>query len=109
MTKVKKKSVSKGRICLRQPGIYAGIDVHKKQWTVCICTEHTNFRSFVIDPDPGTQTIKDHAHRSSLDFDQHRHGDGSKIWPAQKTDARPTGHRQYCQKVTEPGSVCLAS
>ena len=26
--------------------IYVGIDVHKKNWTVAICTEQTNYRPF---------------------------------------------------------------
>ena len=46
MTKVKKKISFEGQ------NIYVDLDVHKKQWTVCVCTEHTNFRPFVIDPDP---------------------------------------------------------
>ena len=46
MIKVKKKISFEGQ------KIYVGIDVHKAQWTICICTEHTNFRPFVMVPDP---------------------------------------------------------
>lgn len=42
MTKVKKK------ISFAEEKIYVGIDVHKTQWTICVCTEHANFRPFVI-------------------------------------------------------------
>lgn len=46
MFKVKKKISFEGQ------NVYVGIDVHKKQWTVCIGTEDTNFRPFSIKPDP---------------------------------------------------------
>ena len=46
MAKVRKKISFKGK------KIYVGIDVHKKQWTICICTEHTNYRPFSMEPDP---------------------------------------------------------
>ena len=46
MTKVKKKISFEGQ------KIYVGIDVHKKQWTVCVCTDQTNFRPFSMKPDP---------------------------------------------------------
>lgn len=46
MVKVKKKVSFKGQ------EVFVGIDVHKAQWTMCVCTEHTNFRSFSIKADP---------------------------------------------------------
>lgn len=45
MLKIRKKISFKGE------KIYVGIDVHKSQWTICVCTLHTNFRPFVIAPD----------------------------------------------------------
>lgn len=46
MTKVKKKISFEGQ------NIYVGMDVHKTQWTICVCTEHSNFRPFSMKPDP---------------------------------------------------------
>jgi len=46
MTKVRKKVDFKGE------KIYVGIDVHKKSWTVAVCTEHTNYRPFNMEPKP---------------------------------------------------------
>ena len=40
MTKVRKKVDFTG-----QP-VYVRIDVHKKNWTVCICTESVSYRPF---------------------------------------------------------------
>ncbi len=44
MKKVKKK------ISFDQQNVYVGIDVHKKSWTVAVCTEHRVYRPFVIRP-----------------------------------------------------------
>ena len=30
--------------------IYVGIDVHKKSWSVAICTEHRAYRPFTLSP-----------------------------------------------------------
>jgi hypothetical protein len=46
MIKVKKK------ISFTGEKIYVGIDVHKSHWTICVCTEHTNFRPFAFAPAP---------------------------------------------------------
>ena len=46
MTKVTKKISFQGQT------VYVGIDVHKKQWMICVLTEDVNFRPFSIDPDP---------------------------------------------------------
>ena len=39
-TQIRKKIDLKGK------KIYVGIDVHKKKWTIAICSEHTNYRPF---------------------------------------------------------------
>ncbi len=56
MSKVKKKISFLGQ------SIYVGIDVHKTQWTVCVCTEHTNFRPFSMPPDPEVLISYPHKH-----------------------------------------------
>ncbi len=61
MTKVKKKISFEGQ------NIYVGMDVHKIQWTICVCTEHSNFRPFTMDPDP--EILIDYLRREFPDGD----------------------------------------
>ena len=58
MTQVRKK------ISFEQQAVYISIDVHKKHWTIAICTEHREYRPFNISP-PSVDVL---ANRLQSDF-----------------------------------------
>ncbi len=44
------RTQNREKIDFKGKKIYVGIDVHKSQWTIAICTEHTNYRPFNQSP-----------------------------------------------------------
>lgn len=60
MTQVRKK------ISFEQQAVYVGIDVHKKHWTIAICTEHREYRPYNISP----PSVKVLVNRLQADFPQ---------------------------------------
>lgn len=40
------RTQNREKIDFKGKKIYVGIDVHKSQWTIAVCTEHTNYRPF---------------------------------------------------------------
>jgi len=38
------------KISFEQQEVYVGIDVHKKHWTIVVCTEHREYRPYNISP-----------------------------------------------------------
>lgn len=63
MRKVRKK------ISYRGQKIYVGIDVHKKTWSVAVCTAHTNFRPFSQESDPSL--LVNYLHQNYPEGDYH--------------------------------------